>query len=367
MAACIEALETMFEEMGAGRAITDSREDVLTPVRDPPPGSVDPVYHGLKSMGGSIPALGVGAIRINSDVINWPRREGSMVREKIPAAPGERYTGLVLLFSTNTGEPLAIFPDGFVQSHRVAGTSVLGAKYLARADSSQLGVLGAGQQARAHLLAYDTVMDLDSVRVYSPTPDSREAYAAEMNGRLDLDVRAVDEPPAVFEGADIVQAATNSGEPVFERGWIEPGTHVGVIRSQEPPEGFFDSDVFDAFAQSWSPITQLEELGNQVTERAIPTKNVNSYVVEGERPPPKFATMDVGGEPMCDWSAVPGLGAVIVGEAEGRTDPDGITCFYNSGMGIQFAAVGRVIYDIAEAEDLGRELPTEVFTQEYHP
>jgi ornithine cyclodeaminase/alanine dehydrogenase-like protein (mu-crystallin family) len=366
MADCLDALDTMFEEMGADRAITDSREDVLTPVQDPPEGSVEPVYHGLKSMGGSIPTMGVGAIRINSDVINWPTHDGKMVRDKIPAAPGGRYTGLVLLFSTNTGEPLAIFPDGYVQSHRVAGTSALGGKYLAREDSSRLGLLGAGQQARAHLVAYDELFDLDAVRVYSPTPESRETYAEEMGGELGLDVTAVDAPERVFEDADIVQAATNSGEPVFEKDWIEPGTHVGVIRSQEPPEGFFESE-FDAFAQSWSHITQREELGNQLTERTIATKNVNNYVVEGEEPAPKFRTMDVGGEPMCDWSAVPGLGQAIVDDSVGRSDPEGITFFYNSGMGIQFAAVGRVIYDLAEEHDLGKDLATELFTQEYHP
>jgi ornithine cyclodeaminase/alanine dehydrogenase-like protein (mu-crystallin family) len=380
IADCIDGLEDMFAEMGAGRAITDSREDVLTPVQDPPEGSTEPVYHGLKSMGGSIPAMGVGAIRINSDVINWPTKNGSTVREKIPAAPGERYTGLVLLFSTNTGEPLAIFPDGLVQSYRVGGTSALGAKYLARDDASELAMLGAGWQARAHLRALDAVRDLDAVRVYSPTPESREEYAAEMGEALDLDVRAVDDPEDAVAGADIVQCATNSLSPVFEREWLDPGTHVGFIRDSEAPEGFFAPEEFDAFCQSWSTVTQLEELGSQLNEREIPTKNVNNYVVEGEEPLPKFRDREMTDEPLCDWETVPGLGAVVAaarespdavegvdGDDVGRSSPDGITAFYNRGMGIQFAGAGKVLYDIAEAEDLGKHIPTELFTQEYHP
>lgn len=381
---CIDGLEPMFAEMGAGRAITDSREDVLTPVADPPEGATDPVYHGLKSMGGSIPAMGVGAIRINSDVINWPTKNDSTVREKIPAADG-RYTGLVLLFSTNTGEPLAIFPDGLVQSYRVGGTSALGAKYLAREDAETLGMLGAGWQARAHLRALDAVRDLDRVRVYSPTPESRQEYAEEMRETLELDVRAVDDPEAAVRGADIVQCATNSLSPVFEREWLEPGVHMGFINSSEAPEGFFAPDTFDAFVQSWSTVTQLEELGSQLNEREIATKNVNNYVVEGEQSVPKFREREMSSEPLCDWAKVPGLGeivAVAAGEVDGtdaaavdgtdaatvgRTDPDGVTVFYNRGMGIQFAGAGKVLYDIAEREDLGREIPTELFTQEYHP
>jgi hypothetical protein len=58
-------------------------------------------------------------------------RDGTMRREKIPIADG-RWVGLVLLFSTQTGEPLAIMPDGVLQRTRVGATNGLGAKYLAR-------------------------------------------------------------------------------------------------------------------------------------------------------------------------------------------------------------------------------------------
>lgn len=363
---CLSSLEEMFVEMGHGRAITDSREDILTPVSSPPEGATEPVYHGLKSMGGSIPRLEVGAIRINSDVIHWPWRGGSRVRDKIPAANG-RYTGLVLLFSTTTGEPLAIFPDGIVQSYRVGSTSALGGKYLARDDSTTLGLLGAGWQARAHLKAHDEVHDLETVRVYSPTRESREAYASEMNEEVDATVEAVDDPRDACTGADILQCVTNATSPVFELDWIEPGTHVGVIRSTESPDELFDLDRFDATVQSWSHVSQLEEMGNRLVERSLPTKNVNNYVVEGEVPAPKFDGFTRGSEPLCDWASVPGLGDVIATGSGGRSTIDGITVFYNRGMGIQFAAVGKVVYDVAVREGLGHDLPTDLLTQEYHP
>ena len=363
---CIDALDTMFTEMGYGRAITDSREDVLTPVDDPPEEASGPTYHGLKSMGGSIPALGVGAIRINSDVINWPTKSGTTRREKIPAADG-RYTGLVLLFSTNTGEPLAIFPDGLVQSYRVGGTSALGAKYLARDDATRLGLLGAGWQARAHLRAHAALQDLTEVRVYSPTRESRESFAGEMADVVDANVEAVEAPEDAFAGSDVVQCATNSLSPVFELDWLESGMHVGVIRDAEPPAGFFEPGTFDALAQSWTPITRLEELGGQLNEQPIPTKNVNNYVVKGDEPVPKFAGRERGGDPVTDWERIPGLGDVIVDGAVGRTSATDVTAFYNRGMGIQFAAAGKALFDIAEERDLGRTLPTDLLTQEYHP
>lgn len=123
--------------------------------------------------------MGVGAIRMNSDVITWPKQDGRQVIHKVSAING-RYTGLVLLFSTNTDEQLAIFPDGYVQSSRVGATSALGAKYLAPEKASKLGVLGAGQLACDHLVAHHEIQDLESVRVYSPTTKSRQEYADEI-------------------------------------------------------------------------------------------------------------------------------------------------------------------------------------------
>ena len=66
------------------------------------------------------------ALRLNSDVIRWEERDGRIIKDKIPAAPGNKWVGLIMLFSAETGEPLAIFPDGFIQGLRVAASSALG-------------------------------------------------------------------------------------------------------------------------------------------------------------------------------------------------------------------------------------------------
>ena len=104
--------------------------------------------YALKSMDGVVPKLGVGAIRLNSDILTFPTISDVKRRVKVPAAPNERYTGLVPLFSTATGEPLAIFPDGMIQPMRVAATTALGAKALSREDASVVTILvPAGRRA----------------------------------------------------------------------------------------------------------------------------------------------------------------------------------------------------------------------------
>ncbi|MBT7768415.1 MAG: ornithine cyclodeaminase family protein, partial [Rhodospirillales bacterium] len=173
MGECISVLEDAYQELDAGRGINRQRTDSLAPI-----GDSDAVY-SLKTMDGVIPKLGVSAVRINSDVVTWPEVEGKRRRVKVPAAPGERYVGLVLLFSSITGEPLAIFPDGVVQRLRVAAANGIGAKYLARENTHTVGLLGSGWQAGSQVMAIAAVRDVKKVLCFSPNQDRRKAFCRE--------------------------------------------------------------------------------------------------------------------------------------------------------------------------------------------
>src|SRR5262245_18802235 len=144
---CIEVMEEAYAELAEGRGVSRQRSDCFTPTR-----RADALY-SLKSMDGVIPKLGVGAVRINSDIITWPKRGNNLRRESVPAAPNNRYVGLVLLFSVENGEPLAILPDGVMQRMRVGAANGLGVKYLARSDAKSVAILGSGWQAGAQLMA----------------------------------------------------------------------------------------------------------------------------------------------------------------------------------------------------------------------
>ena len=188
----ISAIERMFVGFGEGMAATNTREDILSP-QSSPDESGNTMSHLLKTMGGVIPALEVGAVRINSNILKWETRGGKRTKSKIPGETG-KYTGLVLLFSTKTGELLAIFPDGIIQTYRVAVTSAIAAKYLANKDSSQIGILGAGPQARAHLLAFEDIFKIENVKVYSPTVKSRTSFVSSMGKESSVDIVSVDAP-----------------------------------------------------------------------------------------------------------------------------------------------------------------------------
>ncbi len=162
------------------------------PIASRRPAREDALY-SLKSMDGVIPKLGVGAVRINSDIVTWPKRGNNVRREKMPAAPGNRYVGLVLLFSTENGEPLAIFPDGVMQRMRVGAANGLGVKYLARKDAKTVGILGSGWQAGAQLMAVCAVRSTSRPSAASaPMRQNRDAFARQMSEALGVDVMPVD-------------------------------------------------------------------------------------------------------------------------------------------------------------------------------
>jgi ornithine cyclodeaminase/alanine dehydrogenase-like protein (mu-crystallin family) len=333
---CIATLEDAYIELGEGRGAFRGRSDICTP-SDHASGGM----YALKSMDGVIPKLGVGAIRINSDIITYPEIDGVRRRKKVPAAPGERYTGLVLLFSTKTGEPLAILPDGMMQPMRVAATTALGAKCLAREDAEVVALLGSGVQARGQVRAIVQVRKVKEIRVYSTRKDKREAFAAEMSPLVGLEIEPVDAPERAVRGADIVLTATNALVPVLAPEWIENGMHLSTIKAGEVgPDVIRRVDVKATLVRDLEPVF-ISTHGLRVPEEAS------------------------GGMASRDAVTLPEL--LIArrdGQSRGRTANDQVTCFLNpQGLGFQFAAVGAAIYRKAKELGRGRELPTDWFTE----
>ena len=335
MSECVTALEDAYRELALGRAANAQRSDAVTTTE-----RTGAVY-SLKLMGGVLPSAGVGVVRLNSDIISF----GEQRQVKLPLAPGDRYTGLVLLFSTHTGEPLAIFPDGVLQRMRVGAASALGAKYLARADASTVGMIGSGWQAGAQVLAITTLRKIDRIRCYSPTPEKRAAFCAEMSEKVAARVVPAASAEEAARDADIVLCATNAAEHVFFARWLEPGMHVGTIRGPElEPQAVRRADL-----------VAIHERGARAHITA--TRDVVM---------PKMRHAIAGLDDVMSTS--PTLGELIAGIAARRRSPEQTSCFLNlTGIGLQFAAAGAALYRKARAAGAGRELPGEWFTEDVLP
>jgi len=345
MQECVEALESAYRDLGLADAVDMPRQDMLVSNRR------EGAVHSFKTMSGSWPRAGIAALRLNSDIVTWPPVNGVPRRVKVPVSePGGRYNGSVLLFSTDSGQLLCMFSDGVMQKTRVGASSAVAAKYLSRTDAKTMGLLGTGWQAEAQLEAMRAVRPITLVKVFSPNPENRRKFAQRYSAKLNCEIRAVDDPAAAAEGADILVSATNSMQPTIMPEWLRPGIHVTSVRGSEIP---------------------TEVLKN--VDRLVVNTNqpVNAYPARGwPSEVPEFSNGDYGRPDLgiIDYAAVPELKDIVAGKVEARTADSETSCFHNyKGLGLQFAAIGSIVYKKAVERGIGFKVDDSYFTQTVHP
>jgi ornithine cyclodeaminase/alanine dehydrogenase-like protein (mu-crystallin family) len=336
---CMAALEPMYRDLAEERALMSPRVDNIAPTTHPG------AYYGFKHMGGTWPAQGIQALRINSDIVTHPVIAGKPRRVKQPLAPGGRWVGLVLLFSTQTGALLAMFPDGVMQRLRVGAANGLALKQLARSNAETLALIGSGWQAGAQLAAALAARPLKEVRVWSPRKESREAFVAEHRS-----VKAVDTVEECVKGADIIAASTSSMVRVIDPKWLRPGVHVSCIKTTE-----VDAEV-------------LERCSRVVLHNRKQAKQIDNLMKDTPNVAKERGKSGWWNDGSGRFEKYPDLCDLLTGRAEGRKNDKEITCFVNNvGTGLQFAAAGAWVLRRAREAGVGTELPDDWFSEDVHP
>jgi len=137
------------------------------------------------------------------------------------------HMAIILLFSSQTGEPLAVMDGRLITEMRTAAVSAAATKLLAAPDSRVLALLGSGVQARAHLEALSQIRSFAEVRVWSRNSEHAERFAKKHG------IAAMPAENAV-RGADVVVTATNALEPILKGAWLKVGAHVNAVGSPRP-------------------------------------------------------------------------------------------------------------------------------------
>lgn len=187
------------------------------------------------------------------------RGEGNWLRALAASPPGSRYMGakifgygraksvsyLIALFEQETGALAALVDANLITAFRTAGTSAVAVDRLAPAGPAALGVLGSGLEAQMHARAIVGIRPIVSMRVYSPTPANREAFAADLGRELGVRCVAVDSAEKAVDGASIVVAAARSHDekPILRVRWLREGMLVVSIGSTAPEQREIDEDV----------------------------------------------------------------------------------------------------------------------------
>lgn len=347
---CLGEIEQMCHEIAAADCVALGRTDIYTPSDGGPA-----PFHRWAVMTGTSRRRGYLCARTMSDMVSWPVVNGKRREDKFAIEPGT-YCGLLFLYSTHNGAPLAIMHDGAVQHYRVGAGAGVATKYLAREDSETVGMIGSGGMARSYLEAFVRVRPIQSVRVYSPTQARREEYAEEMSAAHGIKVVAVDDPREAVRGADIVALCVSAVEPVFFADWLEPGMHVVDVTRPSTPADFVRS--VDVAFWHGNPTPLIENLPPTATYARGGYLSWVAGSAEETAIIPRVA-------PNPETFALPTLAELLSGGRPGRTSPDQTTFFHNIGaIGEGFAAVGAGIYERALERGLGTEIPTSWFLED---
>ncbi len=335
MRGCIAAIEDGYRELAlhGGKEREPSRTSTFVPSEN------EAAFFTCRSIEGAVPKAGTYAVRVRTELAHDSLVHGMRRKDKRVVVPKGGYHALILLYSLETAELLAILQDAYLNRMCTGANGGLGAKYLARENARRVGIIGSGWQAISQLEAVCAVRPIEEIRVFSPTRINRERFAAAMTHRLEIDVRPVDSYEEAVRAADIVITATNSTDPFFCGEWLEPGVHLTSMGGGD----------------RFNPRKALGEVDDETYRRSNRVAVNTKEQVEYDQTPDVFHALQSGA---VRWDKICGLADLISGAVRGRESESDITFLrHHSGLGLWYASAGATVYKRALKEGVGEEIP----------
>ncbi len=294
----LPAVEEGFREQGLGLAVNRSRTRLKT------------TNGSMSIMTASIPGLNAAGFK----------------------ATGSGGRVMVYLYSGETGCLEAIIEAGRMGQLRTGAASGVATKYLARPDSSIVGMIGTGTQGRTQIEAVCAVMPVKKALAYSRDPERRAEFCRRMSEHLGVEFVPAGSPEETAKDADIIITITNTREPVLSGEWIKPGTHINAAGANSLTRRELDDE-----AVRKADVIVADSLDQAKLESADLFMAVERGVI--------------------NWEQVGELGQVVAGKRPGRENDHQITLFESHGIAIWDVAAGAKALELAKAKGVGTQLP----------
>jgi len=145
----------------------------------------------------------------------------------------QNLSAIFVLSEIEKGFPIAVMEGTLASNLRVASMGGIAAKYLSRENSEVIGFIGAGEQAKMHLLSMKVVRpSLKECRVAAKTIEEEQQFIGELSPLFpDMNfVAANTHGRAAMDEADILVTATSAQAPLLKSAWMKPGafySHIG--------------------------------------------------------------------------------------------------------------------------------------------
>ena len=233
------------------------------------------------------------------------------------------HKGIVLLFDEQNGALMSMADGQAITEIRTGAASAIATDLLAAPEADTLALLGAGAQARSHLLAIREVRRLRQVLVWDKLPERARAFAQEMGERTGLPITPCTTAAQAVVDADIICTITSSVTPILERDWVKPGAHINAVGACRSTDRELDSRL--------------------AADAVFYCDNRESVLAEGGD------FLIPMGEGLFDAGHLQGtLGQLLLGQKPGRTAPEQITIFESLGIAVEDIACAKALYEWAE-------------------
>ncbi len=302
MSKIISSLKSMFIEKGKGQ------------VEMPPKPGIHPRPDSfIHAMPAYIPSLGSAGMKW---VSGFPENQ----------AKGLPYiTGLLILNDPATGFPISVMDCTWITAQRTGAATAVAAEYLARKESSSVGILACGVQGKSNLEALACAFKIKKVKAFDVFTEVAKKFAQTMGAKLDLDIEVVSKPEFAVKGLDLVVTSgpiLKKPTPAIQAGWLS--------------EGCFASPVdFDSYWQGEA----LREIDYLATDDVPQLEYYRAHGYFQETP-----------KPHAD------LGEIAAGLKRGRTSPSEKTMAINLGIALDDMATAIHIYKAALEMGVGQKL-----------
>lgn len=304
MAEIIDALETAFREKGNGRTEMPPKPGIH-------PGGGDNFIHAMPAY---IPAM-------QSAGVKWVSGFPDNHQHNLPYI-----NGLLILNDVTTGMPVAVMDCVWITAMRTGAATALAARYLARPESSVVGILGCGVQGHSNLEALRVLFPIKKVMAYDINEATARDYAESIERRYHIEVGIADTPDKAVTGCHMI---VTSG-PILKKphatitaGWMDEGAFASLVD-------------FDSY---WHPLA-MAEAAKFCTDD---TAQLRQYQENGyfQNIPDVYAD----------------LGELVAGIKPGRETPGEKTMAANLGLALDDMAVAPLIYKKAMEKNIGTWLP----------
>jgi len=232
---------------------------------------------------------------------------------------------ILVLNDLETSVIKAVMEADTITGMRPAAVSLIAARRLARPDSSRMGFIACGLQARTHVEAFSAAFPIKHATCYSRRLETAEKFAAELLTK-GIDAKAVTDPRAAVEHQDIVVTSIPRSPGLskyLDPAWVSPGAFVAA------PD----------LARCWhgEALRAMDVLATDDRQQS------RDAAASGHLP---WSS---------DWDA--DLCELITGKHAGRTTPAQRTCFIHPGLGLGDIAVAAVALERAIKQGIGTRLP----------